>query len=907
MVNFRGRNENQVVFDKILQQKPANLMNLMENTESHSRVSAGINLAASDRGKLSVMGTATRPLRLYSPEKLVHLRQEEWTKRWINREMSTFEYLIHLNTAAGRTYNDLTQYPVFPWVLADYTSCTLDLTDPNVYRDLSKPIGALNEDRLRRFTERMNHYEPSCRNEHPFLYGSHYSSVGTVLYYLLRLEPFASYAKEMQGGRFDHADRLFHSVEETWRNCMLSDSDLKELTPEWYYFPDLFVNRNDLDLGERQDGTKLGDVQLPPWANNSPDKFVRLNMEALEGDYVSENIHNWIDLIFGYKQKGPEAAKSNNLFYYLTYEDAVDLDTVSDPVLKRSIEAQIANFGQTPAQLFTRPHPRRVPVRPPYFKKARTLHTSSLHISQNLSPQYIAKQQEPVVLLFPPSSWNLTASQKALEYEKSALINGTIEGEEKTNRKTVPTTSDLSPERAVSPTNQMDKLTHALSAAVKLAGANTKETKPPVKLEEQLERFFIFQGSGQLSRFDIENLHIKSKEKLVIHNPWPQYGPRTAFEYLVPERLQSRSWLDYLGMGRQTVLLGNGTAIATCGHVDNTVKIHSTLDGRLLQCVKVHSGSKRITSISIDETYSMLLATCQDGTFVLWRLIDSSAVEETVKSYAKEEAERNVKDCNTQLEIPKRAVSMPEQDTVPRESTSSDDEDDDSNSIGDPRDSSRTNTWMPGALMNKLWSAFRGKKVVHVPVLDDAKGPLHWCAGFHSNPITAALVNLDLDVVCSASLLETHIVLHTASDGGFLRTIDIPSEVKPGGTSSVVTLAVSSLGHIIVHKVVIEEKGGFHHQVNVVHINGRLLVGKILGVSNPIIYISVFHNAKHVLIATTHSVAIYSIETLEIVLDVVQSEDTTGVSPIRAVALTPDELGVVIARRDQVEWYCIKL
>lgn len=29
---------------------------------------------------------------------------------------------MHLNTLAGRTHNDYMQYPVFPWVLADYTS-----------------------------------------------------------------------------------------------------------------------------------------------------------------------------------------------------------------------------------------------------------------------------------------------------------------------------------------------------------------------------------------------------------------------------------------------------------------------------------------------------------------------------------------------------------------------------------------------------------------------------------------------------------------------------------------------------------------------------------------------------------------------------------------------------------------
>lgn len=37
-------------------------------------------------------------------------------------EINNFEYLMHLNTIAGRTYNDLMQYPVFPWVLADYQS-----------------------------------------------------------------------------------------------------------------------------------------------------------------------------------------------------------------------------------------------------------------------------------------------------------------------------------------------------------------------------------------------------------------------------------------------------------------------------------------------------------------------------------------------------------------------------------------------------------------------------------------------------------------------------------------------------------------------------------------------------------------------------------------------------------------
>lgn len=49
---------------------------------------------------------------------------------------------------ADRTFNDLTQYPVFPWVVSDYTSPELDLDNPRSFRDLTKPIGALNLERF---------------------------------------------------------------------------------------------------------------------------------------------------------------------------------------------------------------------------------------------------------------------------------------------------------------------------------------------------------------------------------------------------------------------------------------------------------------------------------------------------------------------------------------------------------------------------------------------------------------------------------------------------------------------------------------------------------------------------------------------------------------------------------------
>ncbi len=71
-------------------------------------------------------------------------KESKITEKWVTREISNFDYLMMLNTFAGRTYNDLNQYPIFPWVIKDYTSQVLDIKNPDVFRDFSKPIGIQN-------------------------------------------------------------------------------------------------------------------------------------------------------------------------------------------------------------------------------------------------------------------------------------------------------------------------------------------------------------------------------------------------------------------------------------------------------------------------------------------------------------------------------------------------------------------------------------------------------------------------------------------------------------------------------------------------------------------------------------------------------------------------------------------
>eukprot|EP01121_Diplochlamys_sp_Union-15-3_P019956 TRINITY_DN7642_c0_g1_i1.p1 TRINITY_DN7642_c0_g1~~TRINITY_DN7642_c0_g1_i1.p1 ORF type:complete len:629 (+),score=81.03 TRINITY_DN7642_c0_g1_i1:50-1888(+) len=287
------------------------------------------------------------------------------TKKWQKGLITNFEYLIHLNTLAGRSFNDLTQYPVFPFILADYKSETIDSANSSTFRDLTKPMGAQNHERLMKFIGKFNDIITYSPDDTPYFYGSHYSNIGTVLHYMVRLEPFSQYLFEFQSGKFDVPDRSFYSLGHTWElSSSKSGSDVKELIPEFFFFPDFLSNENHYDLGVKQDGATVDDVILPPWSGQNPRKFIQMHREILESSFVSKNLHHWIDLIFGYQQTGEEAIKAYNVFYPLTYEGAKDINAITDPVTKQATIAQINNYGQTPKQIFYKPHLARKVIEP---------------------------------------------------------------------------------------------------------------------------------------------------------------------------------------------------------------------------------------------------------------------------------------------------------------------------------------------------------------------------------------------------------------------------------------------------------------------------------------------------------------------------------------------------------------
>lgn len=59
-----------------------------------------------------------------------------------------------------------------------------------------------------------------------------------------RAEQLPSYKLDIFCCRFDCADRQFHSIPGTWQALVDNPNDVKELIPEFFYFPEFLENKN---------------------------------------------------------------------------------------------------------------------------------------------------------------------------------------------------------------------------------------------------------------------------------------------------------------------------------------------------------------------------------------------------------------------------------------------------------------------------------------------------------------------------------------------------------------------------------------------------------------------------------------------------------------------------------------
>lgn len=277
---------------------------------------------------------------------------------WISGKITNFEYLMILNKLSSRSFNNLSQYPVFPWILKDFESEFLDLKSEKTFRNFSFPVSAQSSESREKIKRSLEFAKQDT--DHIYNFGTHYSAGGIILHYLLRIQPFTTESLNLHRGSFDLADRLFLSLSKSFQSTQVSSSDTKELIPEFFFLPEMFCNLNQEPLGTRQKGCKVNDVKLPRWANNSVYLFIMKHRKALESEYVSRNLHHWIDLIFGVKQKGKKAEEACNLFHPITYADIYEkLIIEAKDIFQKGYYCQAVHYGQTPEQIFTKPHPGR--------------------------------------------------------------------------------------------------------------------------------------------------------------------------------------------------------------------------------------------------------------------------------------------------------------------------------------------------------------------------------------------------------------------------------------------------------------------------------------------------------------------------------------------------------------------
>ncbi len=308
------------------------------------------------------------------PSKKREMNIKDIYEKWTKWKISTLKMLIMTNLYGNRSFNDLNQYPVAPWIITDYSSedfpSLLNLEsdqEKNLIRPFGTPMGMMElteeaKSRKETFIEHWKSSEEDKEKEDNYdRYRSNYSTSLYTTYYLVRLFPYSSLRIELQGKNFDDPNRLFNSLPVSFKNAISQKTDLRELIPEFFYLPEFFYNFNKLNLGkigEPDHKIPVNDITLPNWAKGSGYLFINKHRELLESPEISEKINEWINIIFGSKQKGKEAKKINNLYMKESYEDYDEEYRKSEPEHKLYL-CKLVEFGTIPNQVYKSDASRR--------------------------------------------------------------------------------------------------------------------------------------------------------------------------------------------------------------------------------------------------------------------------------------------------------------------------------------------------------------------------------------------------------------------------------------------------------------------------------------------------------------------------------------------------------------------
>ncbi|KAK9801335.1 hypothetical protein WJX73_005585 [Symbiochloris irregularis] len=537
------------------------------------------------------------------------------TLAWQRGVITNFDYLLFCNLAAGRSFNDLAQWPVFPWILSDYKSSTLDLGDESSFRDLSKPVGALNQQRLELMRGRYRDMEGGP--DPPFMYGTHYSCPGYIMYWLVRAAP--AHLLRLQNGKFDAPDRMFLSVGDSWGSVTSMAADVKELIPEFFLPNARFLRNEDrLALGSRQSGKMVGDVELPPWCSGPPD-FLQLHRAALESPPVSATLHHWLDLIFGYKQSGAEALAADNVFHHLTYEGAVDVESITDSHTRLAMEAQINEFGQCPRQLFATPHPPRVSV--PSVAEAQRISAAAMEAGRERAKGGTSADASCIAI-----SLALLSTIASMSTEPVPLFGGRAEHEappipQMTQASEVSSTPASAPasEPAPSPNSAPHQQADSSSPEPTTSSSTMTSSSPPLppatsrpdlRVPERMRNW-----SGKLGAGHNGSLKVFEMES----------GSQVRAAKLGAVPLTSLALLDTpVSTSGDSASNPNGCAHVLVGSYDNRVYSHSPQERKLQGSWEAHDDAVSCLSVP-SQTGDVVVSASWDCSVRLWSLAEARA------------------------------------------------------------------------------------------------------------------------------------------------------------------------------------------------------------------------------------------------------------------------------------------
>ena len=286
-----------------------------------------------------------------------YFERKEYTKKYKDNIITTYEYLLMLNKFSSRSYNNIMEYPIIPWI--KYAQ---------EIRDFELPMSLQTEESKNIFEEKYYLFKEMGNQ---LTHANHYSSAAYIYFYLIRINPFTNDMIKFQGNTFEIPERQFMSIYDTIQLCTSTNNN-RELIPDIFETPEVFYNINCNDLGKTAQNKRNHNLSLSPYANNGIEFCYDLLDNINNNIEINNNINKWIDFIFGVNQyvnnsKEINYRRFNNEFYVqhsFFLKQILDLKNkkIEDKEIYTEVKGNIdlpLNFGITPYQILTELAPKK--------------------------------------------------------------------------------------------------------------------------------------------------------------------------------------------------------------------------------------------------------------------------------------------------------------------------------------------------------------------------------------------------------------------------------------------------------------------------------------------------------------------------------------------------------------------